>query len=73
MKYREGANFVWNQEGDGMKVRDLITVLAEIGATADIREFEVLAYDADDQRIAPVTGVTWSAKDKTLSIHTDEL
>lgn len=54
-----------------MNVRGLITLLADMGAHADIREFEVMAYDADDERWREVTGVTVSPQKKTILIYTD--
>lgn len=56
-----------------MIVRELITILADMGAHEDIREFEVQAYDADDERWREVTGITVSPQRKTILIHTDEL
>lgn len=56
-----------------MKVRELIALLHDISETEDIREFEVKAYDADDERWRSATGVTWDARTKRVAIHTDEL
>ena len=56
-----------------MKVREFISLLAEMGAHADIREFTVQAYDADDERWRDVTGVSVSPQKQTILIHTDEL
>lgn len=56
-----------------MKVREFITLLAEIGAHADIREFDIQAYDAEDERWRDVTGVIVSPHRKTVVIHTDDI
>ena len=54
-----------------MNVRGIISILADMGAHDDIREFEVQAYDADDEKWRPVTGITVSPQRKTILIHTD--
>lgn len=56
-----------------MNVRELIGLLADYGAHDDIREFDVQAYDADDERWRDVTGITVSPQKKTILIHTDGL
>ncbi len=57
-----------------MKVREFITLLADMGAHADIQEFEVQAYDGYyHMKLESVTGVTVSPQKKTIIIHTDEL
>ena len=56
-----------------MNVRELISILADMGANRDIREFDVMAYDADDERWREVTGITVLTKPKTITIHTDVL
>ena len=54
-----------------MNVREFITLMADMGAHSDIREFDVQAYDADDERWRDVTGITVSPHRKTIIIHTD--
>ena len=56
-----------------MNVRELIGLLADYGAHADIREFDVQAYDLDDEKWRGVTGITVSPQKQTILIHTDEL
>lgn len=56
-----------------MNVRELITLLADLCAQADIREFDVQAYDAEDERWREVTGIVVSPQKRTILIHTDEL
>ena len=56
-----------------MNVREFISILAAMGTHADIREFEVQAYDLDDEKWRGVTGITVSPQKQTILIHTDEL
>ena len=54
-----------------MIVRELISLFVDMGANADIREFDVQAYDLDDEKWRGVTGITVSPQRQTILIHTD--
>lgn len=57
-----------------MNAREMIATLNHmLRYNQDVGEFEVVAWDADDAKMRPVTGLIWSHQRKQITMQTDEL